>query len=194
MTPLEARRLRLSIAGALHDTIHAVHFYETEEFLLETLTSFVASGITSHEAVIVVATPEHRAQLDERLAASGIAVPQARDAGTYVTVDAAELLSRFRDGTIDASRFHEVVGGLIARARGEGTRPVRVFGEMVALLWAEGDPAAAIELESLWNELGRKMSFALLCAYPTSLFEEDRSPGEIAEITKTHTPGIITLN
>ena len=37
---------------------------------------------------------------------------------------------------------------------------------MVALLWENGDVAAAIELESLWNELARTHRFSLYYAYP----------------------------
>ncbi len=36
---------------------------------------------------------------------------------------------------------------------------------MVALLWEAGDVLAAIELETLWNELVREHDFSLLCAY-----------------------------
>jgi hypothetical protein len=42
----------------------------------------------------------------------------------------------------------EFVTGLITRAQGNGQR-VRAFGEMVALLWAQGDIAATIRLERL---------------------------------------------
>jgi len=37
---------------------------------------------------------------------------------------------------------------------------------MVALLFAEGMPEAAIRLEKLWNHLARSHSFSLRCAYP----------------------------
>ena len=52
-----------------------------------------------------------------------------------------------------------------------GGEPLRLFGEMVALLWDDGDVAGAIELESLWNELASRHSFALLCAYAMSSLE-----------------------
>jgi PAS domain S-box-containing protein len=39
---------------------------------------------------------------------------------------------------------------------------------MVALLWKNGKESAAIRLEELWNELQKKHSFALFCAYPMS--------------------------
>ena len=37
-------------------------------------------------------------------------------------------------------------------------RASSAFGEMVALLWAEGNHAAAIRLEELWNDL-QKVAF-----------------------------------
>jgi signal transduction histidine kinase len=42
---------------------------------------------------------------------------------------------------------------------------MRIFGEMVALLVAQGNPDAAIRLEALWNELQTKYPFSLLCGY-----------------------------
>lgn len=47
---------------------------------------------------------------------------------------------------------------------GEG-RPVRIYGEMVGILWDMGDVAGAMRLETLWNELRRKVPFALHCGY-----------------------------
>ena len=41
---------------------------------------------------------------------------------------------------------------------------------MVALLWAEGNAEAAIEVERLWNILGEKHTLSLLCGYPMQGF------------------------
>jgi signal transduction histidine kinase len=64
------------------------------------------------------------------------------------------------------------VGGIVARAA-EGGRHVRVFGEMVALLAAEGNHSAVVRLEELWNGLQKVHAFSLFCAYPL-----DRMAGE----------------
>ena len=48
-------------------------------------------------------------------------------------------------------------------------RRLRAFGEMVALLAADGMADAAVRLEELWNRLAATHHFSLLCAYPTSL-------------------------
>ena len=43
---------------------------------------------------------------------------------------------------------------------------MRAFGEMVALLWAQGRNGATLRLEHLWNELIEEQALALFCAYP----------------------------
>ena len=60
---------------------------------------------------------------------------------------------------------------------------VVLFGEMVALLCAEGRMKAAIELEQLWNELIQTHSFHLRCAYPMT---EELKGGLYAAICEEH--------
>jgi anti-sigma regulatory factor (Ser/Thr protein kinase) len=80
-------------------------------------------------------------------------------------LDAAETLAGFmRDGRVDRDAFFATVGRVVRQAAATG-RPVRAFGEMVALLWEAGDVAGAIELETLWNELQAEVEFSLYCAY-----------------------------
>src|SRR6185312_10486958 len=71
--------------------------------------------------------------------------------------------------------FAATVGDAVATLAGAGLR-IHAFGEMVALLWADGNRDGAIRLEELWNELGERRRFALFCAYPIADFgEEDHS-------------------
>ena len=145
---------------------HFVQFYEADAALLDAVGEYVAACLRAGEPGIVIATAAHRAGLEERLRAAGLDVDAARDAGDYVELDALETLARFMvDGQPDPERFAEVVGSLVARAA-EGGRRVRAFGEMVALLAAGGDHAAAVRLEALWNGLQRVHDFSLFCAYP----------------------------
>ena len=67
----------------------------------------------------------------------------------------------------DETLFATNVGEIIERARSGGTRKVRVFGEMVNLLWRSNTPAA-IRLEELWNDLIARSELSLFCAYSTS--------------------------
>jgi hypothetical protein len=81
--------------------------------------------------------------------------------------EAEDLLSSFIfDGIIDEQVFKSKIGRMIrnAKAAGEERRPVRVFGEMVSLIW-QSKPQATQRLEELWNEVIQEQSVPLLCAY-----------------------------
>src|ERR1051326_9150614 len=134
---------------------HFVQFYEADASLLHSLSGFIGAGLATEDACIVVATRAHREGLDERLQAAGLDITAIRASGQYVSSDAAETLSLFMvDGLPDPTRFAIVIGDIIERAA-KGRRQARIFGEMVALLWAEGKSQAALKLEELWNDLHR---------------------------------------
>jgi hypothetical protein len=86
-------------------------------------------------------------------------------AGVYIPLDARELLDRIcQNGAPDRQRFYDVIGLLISSAS-NSWGSVRVFGEMVNLLWKDAKRAEALALENLWNELKKTYPFALFCAY-----------------------------
>lgn len=150
----------------MSNTDHFVQFYEADGFLLNSLSGFIGTAINSGDAAVVVATKEHREGLDELLRANGLDVADARACGRYVSLDAAETLSKFMvDGSPDPGAFHDLMGGVISSVT-DGRSHVRAFGEMVALLWAEGNYSGAIRLEELWNDLQKAHYFSLFCAYP----------------------------
>lgn len=151
--------------------MHFVELYDDDASLVESVRTFVSVGLNAGEAALVVASPEHRAAFDAELSKTAD-LDGARAQGLYLSVDAEETLASFMaGGRPDPGRFEHAIGGLLRRA-GAGGRPVRVFGEMVEVLWARGNPAAALELEDLWNRLSMQYSFRLFCAYSTSVFDE----------------------
>ena len=181
---------------------HVVQFYEQDAFLLDAVAAFVGEALNAGGAGIVIATPEHRDGIALRLHASGVDVAGASASGQYVALDAAATLGQFMvDGAPDRQRFLEAVGGVVARAARvpipadglgdwEGGRQVRAFGEMVALLVDDGNPAAAIQLEQLWNDLGQTQTFSLFCAYPIDHFGGDALAEVLDEVCAAHT-GVI---
>ena len=171
--------------------VHSVQFYEEDSFLLEELSRFVGAALGAGEAGVVIATPSHRAELEQQLRERGLDLRRATAEGRFVAVDAAETLAQFMvDGQPDAARFGERVGGLLARAAGaaRGARPrVAAFGEMVALLWMEGQAEAALRLEQLWNDLAQTHVFDLRCAYPLTFFAQAGDHEPIRQICAAHT-------
>jgi AcrR family transcriptional regulator len=125
------------------------------------------------DVAIVVATAAHRRGVQKRLAEAGVDVLAAVENGTFRFLDADQTMRRFLlGGWPDAAEFESVIGGLLRQASQTG-RPIRVFGEMVALLWEAGQVNAALELEALWNDLARQLPFSLFCAYPKQFMTGD---------------------
>lgn len=171
----------------ISESEHFVQFYETDEFLLDSLSGFISTGLDAGDACIVVATKAHRENLEERLKANGLDVAGAQMRSEYTSLDAAETLSKFMvDGLPDQQRFIEVVGSLVVQTA-KGRRHVRIFGEMVALLWIEGNRAGAIHLEELWNDLHNTIpSFTLFCSYAMPTLAGDAYGAQFLEICKQH--------
>jgi MEDS: MEthanogen/methylotroph, DcmR Sensory domain len=155
---------------------HSVQFYNDDPCLLEDLSRYVGGALGRGDSAIVIATQAHREGLKKILHLRGFDTSHPRLSRRYLEFDAAETLSKFMvDGLPDAAAFSEIVSHVLVRARvaAEGEHPrVVAFGEMVALLWAEGNAAGAISLERFWNDLAHTNSFSLHCAYPKSAFKQ----------------------
>ena len=63
---------------------------------------------------------------------------------------------------------------------------VRVFGEMVALLWAAGHGDATLQLEALWHDLTKTYAFTLLCAYPIRGFVQGAHAQQFLTVCAAH--------
>lgn len=177
-----------SVGGRPRPTEHIVNFYEDDEFFVGELASYVTDGLSSGEAVVLIATPAHLSAVESTLSRRMVDLDAPRASDRYITADADATLARFM-GLVspDARRFEAVVEDLLARAMGpDAQRPVRAFGEMVALLCARGRYSAALELEQLWSVTARRLAFSLLCAYPVGLFREERPGASLRQTAATH--------
>jgi MEDS: MEthanogen/methylotroph, DcmR Sensory domain len=185
---------------------HVVQFYEHDEELADRVASYLRDVLDGPGVAIVIATAAHRQAIQDRLSEAGADLTAAAGRGDYVALDAAGTMAAFTTtgtttgttagttagtttgtiaGRIDRDGFERVIGGLIASAAKDG-RPVRVYGEMVALLWQDGLVDDAVRLEQLWNELGRKQSFSLLCSYPADTLAGAGHLEAFAEMCRLH--------
>lgn len=165
---------------------HFVQFYDSDEILLDSLAGFVGAGIDAGEGCIAVATREHLEALERLLNVSGRDVVEAGAAGRFIAADAAETLNKFSsNGRPNAAKFKKVIGSLIRRAAAGG-RPVRVFGEVMALLAAGGRYEDAVRVEDFWNDLANEIQFTRFCAYPTKSFDGDNLAEPMRQVCGTH--------
>jgi hypothetical protein len=164
---------------------HAVAFYQENE-LAGLGGAYLHSAIRAGGTAVVVATPGRRSQVNAWLTCTGLDLAGAQADGSYVQLDASHTMSRFIiNGRPDAAAFWETMSpALAAASRRHG--PVRVFGEMVAVLWDAGLADSAIELEALWNEIVRQYRVALLCAYPAAAVSDDADSDSLAQVCCAH--------
>ena len=167
---------------------HDVQFYADDAFLLDSLVAFVGKSLGLGGAAIIVATKAHRDGLSQRLEAGGIPLAAAIQHGRYIALDAGQTLAAFmKEGMPDKGLFTRVVGDIVTWAAGHANEAkVAIFGEMVALLWQEGNAAAAIRLEQFWNELAETHSFSLLCGYPLAGFNREHHRDSFDKICSEH--------
>jgi len=154
---------------------HAVRFYESERSLAVIVAEFLSDGFADSHPGIVVATPAMRAALVLELSARSLDVVELQRSGQLLLLDAKELLDVFMiDGQPDPAGFNTAMRETIARTcRGRTGCKLRIFGQMVDVLWREGQQDAAIHLEMLWNQLAHKQAFSLLCGYAMGNFYKD---------------------
>ena len=170
----ERRTAEVQINPVKHACRHAVQFYEQDSALIEALGRHIGTALESGDTAIVIATRAHRERLAEELRLRKINVAPAVKAGLFIELDAAKTLAKFMvGGGPDKQKFQQTVGALVrdAAARTKSWHRLVAYGEMVALLWAEGKRDATIRLEEFWNELAEQYTFDLLCGYPIAVFD-----------------------
>ncbi|HEX3721257.1 MAG TPA: response regulator [Nitrolancea sp.] len=172
------------------DDRHTVLLYEEDAYLIDRLAEHFRPSLESGNAAIVIATEAHLRMLESRLLEFGIDLPLATFDGRYVPLEVEAALPRFmRDGKPDTNLFLDLVGAVIDDAIAnsyEPELPVSIFGELVAVLAADGNVASAVELEGLWNDLAATRSFTLLCAYPLAVFSQQHDAESLAAICDLH--------
>jgi KaiC/GvpD/RAD55 family RecA-like ATPase len=158
-----------SILADPHPCAHIVYPYTDEAHVTEAVCAFASAGLRKSEAVPLIMTKVHRDAIRRRLERDGFNLAALERTGQLRFIDAEELLSTFMvDGAPDSRLFESGVRKIIDQAKlSSGSRPprkVRIFGEMVSLLW-KASPAAAQSLEELWNQAIKTHSVSLLCTY-----------------------------
>jgi len=152
---------------------HAVQFYDDEQALYATVSGFLGQGLVDEQPAILIATAAHRQPILDDLRGRMLDVDYAQRTGDLIVLDAHETLARFMlDDMPSADAFESTIGSLIRDLlirRSQHTL-IRAYGEMVDVLWREGNPDAAIRLEILWNRLADRYGFALLCGYSMGHF------------------------
>ena len=167
-------------------TEHLVQLFDTEESHADAVSAFLHGGFVRSETLLVVMDQQRWYSVAMRLSSRGVPVDEAMQSGRLTVRDVAQTLKLFmRRGRPDRTLFEDSVGAMIRGLTARGV-PLRVYGEMVNVLAAEGDYRAAHELEELWNELGRHSAFRLFCGYAAAHFGDPRTAATLRRICESH--------
>ncbi len=174
----------------VREQTHVAQFYTDDAVLLDELAAWFGSSLVEGQSAAAIVTDSHRSGLERRLLAQGVDVTEATQDGRLCILDAEQALSEFMEPSGPGrgrflSQFGNRLGTLQAAAPAKRSA-VAVFGEMVAVLWAQRKYDAAIRLEELWNELASTCSFHLRCAYPANTFWDGSTLVHYAEICALH--------
>jgi hypothetical protein len=146
---------------------HLVYPHTNDAHLAEAVGLFASTGLREGEGVILIMTASHSKLIRQRLEREGFDLQKLESSGQLVCDSAEQLIPTFLlDGIVDEHRFKTTFGAMIEKTKSFSgqRRPVRVFGEMVDLLW-QSNPRITQRIEELWNDVIEAHSVPLLCAY-----------------------------
>lgn len=163
---------------------HLCEFYKDDDELIESLCDFIIPGLNQNEAVFIIATHAHAEKLLIALKNRAIDVPQVKVKHQLIFMDARHTLNEIMiDGLPNPDKFRSTIVPIIKFMMLKYSR-IRAFGEMVDLLYRDGNMEATLKLEEMWTDLGTGYPFSLLCGYSSDRFIHTQK--DIASIRKTH--------
>jgi CheY-like chemotaxis protein len=134
----------------------------TDHYRTGRIAAFVREGLNHGEDVLIMATAERCAAVEQALRTMTAPFDMAVAAERLMFLDAAAMLDKIViDGQIDRELFAECVRPFLARS----ARRKRAYGEMVALLVADGQLDVALALERIGDELAHDGGVHILCGY-----------------------------
>lgn len=134
----------------------------------------------------MIVTQEHGRAIERLLYGQGLNLESLEQQRRFVAADAAATLARLiRGGQLSEERIAREVELLFGRLAND--QPVRIFGEMVMLLWSEGRRSYAARLEELCDGVCADRTCHILCGYPLDIFCGDAHSSSFAGVCARHT-------
>ena len=166
---------------------HIVKVCRDQTVKINSVAQYVAKGLSNGEAVAIIARPSLRKALVDFLVKQGFDVQSFKDQGQIKFLDADFLLSSlWIDNGIDIEAFEKLVADPLKVMKLTYDK-IRIFGEMVDVLWQKGAYDGAMQLEDRWNDLFKKIEFSLLCTYSFNHLDPSTYDEALERICRCHT-------
>jgi len=167
---------------------HIVQLYQDDDFYGEAISHFTAEGLVRGESIILVATEPHWRNISGRLHAKGFDTAALFRQGQLTLLDADATLPKFMAGnTPDGAIFKPLAKQTIERARAGGKYPrVRWWGEMVNVLYVDGNPRGSTRLEEFFDEVAHEENIAIFCSFLMDKFDPKIYDEAFGNVCRTH--------
>jgi hypothetical protein len=157
---------------------HGARFYENEESLADIVADFLEPALTGGNPAIIAADRTQRGAILHALMDRSVEVGKLQHSGKLLLLDGDQTLSRFMIGGMpDRRRFAVTMSAAIARAQRGRQRDVRMYTQLIDMLWKQGMLTAAVRLELFWNRLANARA-SVQCGYAMGPFYYDATLAE----------------
>lgn len=165
---------------------HRAYFYGESLAATARISVRVLDTISSGGAQVVILLPLHLVAVERQLASSGLDLDALRRTGRYIGLDASLVLEQLQLGEPgDDARFEQFVAAPVERLAANHDS-VMAYGEMVAILAAEGRFQEALRLESFWTDLCRRTGLSLECGYWLKDFRGEAGLRQLLAVCGAH--------
>jgi hypothetical protein len=167
---------------------HIVQLYQDDAFYSEAIAHFTAEGLIRGESIILVATKSHWQLIDRQLRGKGFRPDELFRRGQLTLLDADDTLPKFMsERAPDGAIFKPLARSTIARARADGKFPrVRWWGEMVNVLYVDGNPRGSTQLEEFFDQVAHEENIAIFCSFLMDKFDPRIYEEAFGNVCRTH--------
>ncbi len=167
---------------------HIAQTYQDERFLIEAVGVFAGAGLNNGDGILLAATKPHLRAFTEQVTSMGFDVDAAKRQGQWRELASDEVLVKVMEaGRPNPEVFKQLASKAIRETRGPNGNPrLRIFGELVNILWMTGNLPGAMAIEALWDELGKTYPFTLFCGYRMDNFGKAASSGPFQSVCQSH--------
>jgi hypothetical protein len=167
---------------------HIVQLYQDDDFYAEAISHFAVEGLVRGESIILVATRPHWKNISGRLRGKGVDVDGLFRQGQLTLLDADDTLPKFMAGSMpDGGIFKPLAKRTIHKARAGGKYPrVRWWGEMVNVLYVNGNPRGSTRLEEFFDEVAHEENIAIFCSFLMDKFDPKIYDEAFGNVCRTH--------
>jgi len=166
---------------------HIVELFDSTDSLVNTVSAFLSDGLSRGDRALVVMRLAQWNSVASELTRRRVSLSDAIASGQLTVLDGTRTLARIMPhGSPCRGLFEEVIGKTVREICAEGVR-LRVYGDLMDVLAADGNFHGAHELEKMWSDLTRQAPVTVLCGYSAASFHNADAGETLKSICRSHT-------